>query len=157
MDEQETNFSITAFFIGGILGASASLLFTPKSGKEFRGYFKERTDDYLKETKSRADILLRNSKTTADLLKRKAEDIMNTVQQYTRGRLEKPVSVIEKEIAGLKAALKAARASYYLNPEVDALRKNDEELQSSISEYEDESLPKYIGMGKGRSRSSYLQ
>ena len=102
MSNQDKNFSLTAFLVGGILGASASLLFTPRSGKELRDDIKQQTDNYLKEVKLRRDTLISRSKSTGELLKRKAEDLMETIKNYANGKIEKPFFVIEKEIAGLK-------------------------------------------------------
>ncbi len=155
MANHERNFSISAFLVGGILGASASLLFTPKSGSELRANIKEEAEDYLKEAKSRADNIISNSKSAGELLKRKAEDLMETVNQYASGKIEKPVSVIEKEIAGLKAAITAAKASYSFAPEIHKTNIEEHNRQLKPGEFEDEKLPKHIGMGKGRNRKSF--
>jgi gas vesicle protein len=154
MSNHDKNFSLTAFLVGGILGASASLLFTPRSGKELREDIKRQTDNYLNEVKLRRDTLIQRSKTTADLLKRKAEDLTESIRNYANGKIEKPLSVIEKEIAGLKSAINAARASYSSIPEIHGTSM-DGNGQSLAGEYEDESLPKHIGMGKGRNRKSF--
>ncbi len=154
MSNHDKNFSLTAFLVGGILGASASLLFTPRSGKELREDIKRQTDNYLNEVKLRRDTLIQRSKTTADLLKRKAEDLTESIINYANGKIEKPLSVIEKEIAGLKSAINAARASYSSIPEIHGTSM-DGNGQSLAGEYEDESLPKHIGMGKGRNRKSF--
>lgn len=153
MPNPDKNFSLTAFLVGGILGASASLLFTPRSGKELREDIKRQTDNYLKEVKLRRDTLVSRSKTTADLLKRKAEDLTESIKNYANGKIEKPLSAIEKEIAGLKAAINAARASYSSIPEIHGNIEGDG--QALASEYEDEMLPKHIGMGKGRDRKTF--
>ena len=155
MDDNERNFSITAFLVGGILGASASLLFTSESGKDLRTNIKNQRDKYLKSVKTKADDLVRNSKTTGELLKRKAGDLMDTVKQYAAGKIDKPHSIIEKEIAALKAAITAAKASYAISPETDREVSEPENSSSIISEFNDETLPKHIGMGKGRNRNSY--
>jgi gas vesicle protein len=154
MSNHDKNFSLSAFLVGGILGASASLLFTPRSGKELRADIKRRTDDYLKEVELKRDTLINRSKSTAGLLKRKAEDLTETIKSYANGKIEKPLSVIEREIEGLKSAINAARASYSSIPEIygNRLKGNG---QSVLNEYDDEQLPKHIGMGKGRSRKSF--
>ncbi len=154
MSNQDNNFSVTAFLVGSILGASASLLFTPRSGKELRTNIKNQTNEYLKEVKLRRDTLINRSKTTGELLKRKAEDLMESITNYANGKIEKPLSVIEKEIAGLKSAINAARASYSSIPEIHGTRiQNDG--QDLATDYDDEVLPKHLGMGKGRSRKSF--
>ncbi len=154
MSNRDKNFSLTAFLVGGILGASASLLFTPRSGKELRNDIKQQTDNYLKEVKDRRDILIGRSKSTGELLKRKAEDLMETIKNYANGKIEKPLSAIEKEIAGLRSAISAARASYSSIPEIHGTHIEGDG-QAPESEYEDEMLPKHIGMGKGRNRNSF--
>lgn len=154
MRNQDKNFSLTAFLIGGILGASASLLFTPQSGKELRTGIKRRADEYLKEAKLRRDTLINRSKSTGELLKKKAEDLMESIKNYANGRIEKPLSVIEKEIAGLRSAINAARASYSSIPEIHETRV-DGNGQAPLSDFDDEVLPKHLGMGKGRNRKSF--
>ncbi len=154
MSNQNKNFSLTAFLVGGILGASASLLFTPRSGKELRTDIKRQTDNYLKEVKLRRETLINRSKSTGELLKRQAEDLMESIKNYANGKIEKPLAVIEKEIAGLRSAINAARASYSSIPEIHGTPVEGDG-KSGLNEYEDELLPKHIGMGKGRNRKSF--
>ena len=155
MENQERNFSVTAFLIGSILGASASLLFAPQSGRELRTDIKRQADEYINNARLKADKLIRDSKSTGELLKRKAEDLMESVKQYAKGKVDKPLAVIEKEIAGLKAAINAAKASYSITHEDHKTNIDHGNGQSVLSDFEDESLPKHIGMGKGRDRKSF--
>jgi gas vesicle protein len=155
MPEHERNFSITAFIVGGLLGASSLLLLSPKSGKDIREDIKLKADNYLNKARTKSNNLIRNSRSSAELLKSKAEEMMNTVQKYAKGKIDKPVSVIEKEIAGLKAALNAAKTSYSLNPELHESNQEENNDEPSKNDFEDETLPKHIGMGKGRNRDSY--
>ena len=152
--DDERNFSITAFLVGGILGASASLLFTPQSGKDLRMDIKNQADEYLKRAKTKADDLVGNSKTTGELLKRKSEDLVETIRQYAEGKIDKPRSIIEKEIAALKAAITAAKASYEISLETEQELSEQETGRSLLAEFDDEALPKHIGMGKGRHKDS---
>jgi len=154
MSNQDKNFSLTAFLVGGILGASAALLLTPRSGKELRTDIKHQTDDYLKEVKLRRDTLINRSKSTGELLRKKAEDLMESIKNYANGKIEKPLTVFEKEIAGLRSAINAARASYSSIPEIQGTRLEGDG-QSIANEYEDELMPKHLGMGKGRNRKSF--
>ena len=154
MSNQDKNFSLTAFLVGGILGASAALLLTPRSGKELRTDIKHQTDDYLKEVKLRRDTLINRSKSTGELLRKKAEDLMESIKNYANGKIEKPLTVFEKEIAGLRSAINAARASYSSIPEIQGTRIEGDG-QSIANEYEDELMPKHLGMGKGRNRKSF--
>ncbi len=146
--------NITAFIIGGVLGASTVLAISPKGRKQITKDLRSKSERYLDKVKKSSNNLIRNSKTSAEILLRKAEDIMNTVQQYAVGTINKPVSLIENEITGLKAAISAAKTSFSLNPEI---HESDVEvnMESLTSEYEDETLPKQLGMGKGRNRKNY--
>jgi gas vesicle protein len=155
MADQESKFSLSAFLVGGILGASASLLLAPKSGRELRAKIKQQADEILGEAKLKVDNLINGSKSTGELLKRKAEDLIETVKQYANGKIEKPLSVIEKEIAGLKAAINAAKASYSITPETHKTNFERGNGQPILSEFDDETLPKHIGMGKGRDRKTF--
>ena len=80
---------------------------------------------------------------------------MHTGQQYIKDKIDKPYSIIEKEIAGIKAAVAAVKTSYTLNPGIkeSAIETNDGQV--SVNKFRDETLPKYLGMGKGRSRKSF--
>ncbi len=155
MADHKKNFSITAFLVGGILGASASLLFTPRSGRELRANIKQQAENYLREAKLKADNLIRNSKSTGELLKRKAEDLMGTAKQYANGKMEKPFSAVEKEINALRAAINAVRTSYSLAPEINRTNSEGGNGHLAPGEFEDETLPKHLGMGKGRNRKSF--
>ena len=155
MPEHERNFSISAFIVGGILGASSLLLLSPKSRKDIRRDIKIKADNYLNKARTKSDNLIRNSRSSAELLKSKAEEIMDTVQEYAKGKLDKPLYVIEKEIAGLKAAIDAVKASYSNNPEFPESNIEGNDGPLSLNDFEDETLPKHLGMGKGRNRDSY--
>jgi gas vesicle protein len=155
MQNHERNFSLSAFLVGGILGTAASLLFTPKSGKDLRADVKRQIDNYLREVKARTDSIISSSRSASELLKRTAEDLVDTVKKYAAGKVEKPVTAIEKEIAGLKAAILAAKASFSIYPDIQNLDKEGGNGQSDLKDFEDETLPKHIGMGKGRSRKSF--
>ncbi len=150
MADQRKKISVAAFVVGGILGASASLIFTPKSGEEIRGNLKAQADGYLQEVKSRMDKMINLSKSSAELLKRKAEDLLESVRLYANGKMEKPLSVIEKEIAGLKAAITAVKATYSMNTNIQESIIGKGNGQIILNEFEDEILPKHIGMGKGK-------
>lgn len=152
---EERNFSLTAFIVGGFLGASAVLLYNPKSGKDIRREIKMKTGDYLNKTRIQTNDFIRNSKSSAELLKRKAEDVMDTVQQYARGKLNKSVSEIEKEISALRAAMTAIKTSYSLHPEFHQTDIEGNNSQLFGDYLEDETLPKQLGMGKGRTRKSF--
>lgn len=144
--------NITSFIIGSVLGASAVFALSPKSRKQFSRDVKLKSEKYLSKVKKSTNDLVQNSRASAQSLQRKAEEIMNTVQQYAMGKLNKPVSFVESEITGLKAAITAAKTSYSLNPEI---RESEVEVNSFLNEFEDETLPKQLGMGKGRDRKSY--
>jgi gas vesicle protein len=157
MTANERNFSFSAFIVGGILGASTVLLFSPKSGKDIRGDVKFKAGDLINKARQKANNLINNSRTSAELLKRKAEDVMDTVEQFAKGKIDKPVSVIEKEIAGIKAAVDAVKATYSPGPISHESHIEGGNGHSSVNDLEDETLPKHLGMGKGRSRKSYYQ
>ncbi len=150
MADQGKKISVAAFLVGGILGASASLLFAPKSGEEIRGNIKAQAEGYLQEVKSRMDKMINRSKSSAELLKGKAEDILESVKLYANGKMEKPLSVIEKEITGLRAAITALKATYSIKPDIHESITGKGNGQITLNEFEDETLPKHIGMGKGK-------
>ncbi len=155
MKNNPKNFSFTAFLVGGILGASAGLLFSPKIGKEMRGTIKSKSDDLLKNARKNTNDIINNSRTSAGLIIRNMEDRMDTIRQYIKDKIDKPFSVIEREIAGIKAAVAAVKESYSLIPEIKEPTIEMRDGQISVNEFSDETLPKHLGMGKGRSRKSY--
>jgi gas vesicle protein len=71
MEERKCNHKglVKGFLIGGVLGATAGILFAPKAGKELRSEIKERGEKTLKDTKQfysdtkeRADTVCENVK-----------------------------------------------------------------------------------------------
>ena len=155
MKYHQKNFSFTAFMVGGILGATAGLLFSTKSGKEMRGTIKLKSDGLLKNARKNTNDLISNSRTSAGLVIRNMEDRMDTIRQYIKDKIDKPFSIIEKEIAGIKAAVAAVKASYSLNTEIHQSNIEMNDGQIAMNEFGDETLPKHLGMGKGRSRKSF--
>ncbi|HSD62786.1 MAG TPA: YtxH domain-containing protein [Ignavibacteriaceae bacterium] len=155
MAEHEKGLNVTALFIGGILGISAVMVLSPKSRKEIKEDIKSKSEKILDRARKNTNNLIKNSRTSAEQLQRKAEEIMDTVQQYAMGKINRPVSVIEREIAGFKAAIIAARTSYSLNPEIHESNVGQVNNDSFTNEFNDETLPKQLGMGKGRNRKTY--
>jgi len=156
MNNQDRDYSIIAFLVGGLLGASATMLFNPKNKTNITKEIKLKAENYLAQVRAGKADLIKNSRSSAELLKRKAEDIMDTVQQYALGKFKKPVSLIEKEIEGFKVAIAAAKTSYALNPKIlDLEMEENSRSIPSANDFEDETLPKNLGMGKGRNRRSY--
>lgn len=55
MESRNVGGLLMAFFVGGIIGAGAAILFAPASGKETRRKLKEMEEDALSKT---ADLLM---------------------------------------------------------------------------------------------------
>ena len=79
------------FLIGGVLGALAGILFSPKSGKELRSDIKEKGSEVLKEGKeiyadasTRAKEIIEEAKHQAKELKKEADRHLSEAGQKAK-------------------------------------------------------------------------
>ena len=97
MQNEKNDFSVAAFIIGGILGASASLLLTPKSGKNLRGEIKYQANNYLNEARNLSNDLVSKSRTTAEFLNAKQRILRTVLSNIHAERLEIHFQLLKKK------------------------------------------------------------
>ncbi len=139
-------FSLSEFLAGGIIGGAAALLFAPTTGKELRKRIINNANIYIAKAQSRQHEIIARAKATADDLIIRAEQLKSLSEKYATLEYNDLAGRIEEEIQSLKKAIEAAEKSYktYSVSAEDI----EEEIDDIFSEYEDETLPKHLGMKK---------
>ena len=149
-EEKKSDNSFASFLFGAITGGLLTLWFSPKSGKNLRNDLIDEIDLIIEEAREKGERAFLDAKSYSDNLIAKADYILKSVKKFAEGNYKYPIEKLDKEIASLKTALNAAIDTYKHGS------NNFENLEKSVSdqfdEFEDKTLPKHIGMGKGRSR-----
>ncbi|HWC03173.1 MAG TPA: YtxH domain-containing protein [Methylomirabilota bacterium] len=102
--------------VGVIIGATAALLLTPKTGDETRELLREKGTDWARQARERGSHLAKRAHETMG-------DAQVRAQEYLgRGR-----EVVEDTSAQLKAAFEAGRGA--MREEIARLRGRDEPLE----------------------------
>jgi len=139
--------NFTSFLLGGITGGILTLLFTPYSGKEFRGKINESANDLAKYAKKKEEEIVDKAKKVSDDMIVKAIQVAALADKYASGMLDISAERIETEINSLKAAINAAVKAYKGNngsafivmPRIDI-------AENIFSDYDNVVLPKSEGM-----------
>ena len=90
-NEQQQGHFCMGFLIGGVLGALAGILFTPKPGKEIRSNIKEKGSEVLKDAKdiyadasTKAKEIIEEAKYQAKELKKDADRHLSEASQKAK-------------------------------------------------------------------------
>ncbi len=90
-ENEKQNRFFAAFFMGGICGLLAGILFAPKSGKELRSEIKEKGGEVLKDAKevladagTKAKEIVEEAKHRADELKKEADRYLAEARQKAK-------------------------------------------------------------------------
>lgn len=142
---QKINYGIAGFIIGGTIGSALTFLFTPKTGREFREDFGSGFIDVKDKAVEGSKKIYNDAISYFNDVIRKADQLRALSAKYISGAYSVPKERIEIEMASLKRALTAAIEAYKNSPERSAHR--DTMVSDIASEFEDESLPKFEGMG----------
>lgn len=136
----------TGFLIGGTVGSLVTMLFAPKTGKELRGDIQTGLTDYTNKAVEGSKKFLSEAGKTFDEVLKKSDQLRSLTANYIAGAYSGPKDRIETEIASLKRALHAAIAAYRSSP--DRTNPQDKVVNNIYSEFDDETQPKYEGMGR---------
>lgn len=87
---------ITAFILGGLIGASVALLYAPKSGSEIRKDIKKKTKELKKKTMSAAESLYEEIEELSEILKEKIKNIKDRWHELGVDAKKELLNQIEK-------------------------------------------------------------
>ena len=140
------NFGMVGFLIGLAAGSVVSLLYAPKSGREFRTDLKKDFPGFLKKAEDIKAKLIDKAKSIASDISKKSEKFVETSKKLVEGKYPGTVETLEKEFASMKYAINTAVSNYKRS--TDFRRITDKEIDDLFIDFENEVLPKFIGMGK---------
>gem|GEM_PF-914293 len=139
--------NFNAFLLGGVTGGIFTLLFTPYSGKEFRGKINESANDLARYAKKKEEEIVDRAKKVSDDLIVKAIQVAALIDKYASGMLDISAEKVELEINSLKAAINAVVKTYKNNYGSNAIAAPKIELVENIfTDYDNVVLPKREGM-----------
>lgn len=151
--KRDKNYVLFGVIMGSLAGSLAALLFTPTSGKKLRKEIKNNLNDYVSQAKQQSQKILSDTKTMTTSWVDRAQEVFALSKKYASGTYDVPKDTVEREISKLRTAFNAALAAYreYESETEGKPRSQEEAMEENnpiFSEYEDETLPKYEGMGK---------
>jgi gas vesicle protein len=129
-DKNNTKGFLIGFLAGGTIGAIIALLTTPKSGKEFRGDIKHKSEEYLNEadkyftdTKNKANelfnegkrkytMVMNDVKSKPEELRKDAERVFNDAKGKAKDVLQSGKDKIETETERIKSSVEAGIETY---------------------------------------------
>jgi gas vesicle protein len=141
------NIGVVGFFIGFATGSLVSLLYAPKSGKEFRtNLMKRNIPEFLKKAEAIKSDLVNKAKSIAFDISERSERLVESSKKIAEGKYSGTVETLEKEYNFMKNAIDTAINSYKRNRNVRRL--TEREVDDLFIDFEDEVLPKFVRMGK---------
>lgn len=143
--KQKMNYGLAGFFIGGTIGTVLTFLFTPKTGKDLRSEINTGFNEYKEKAIDGSKKIYDNAVNYFNDVVREGDQLRALTAKYLAGAYSVPKERIEIEILSLRKALRAAIEAYKQSHERTEV--NDRMVNDIASEFEDESLPKYEGMG----------
>ena len=147
----------TGLIVGGTLGSLLVYFFSPKR-KQFNEDVKNNVNSYYGKAKLKGENVFADTKVTVDKLKTKTEKLSNFLKKYAAGDYDGTIEKIEGEIKTVRAALNKAYETYQtqIKKREDSDENSDEDIQmedrleneENFNEFEDDTLPKHVGMKK---------
>lgn len=157
MNRRSKSRITTGLIVGGTLGTLLVYLLSPKR-KQFNQDLKKNVGNYYDKAKVRGENAFEDTKSTVDKLKTKTEKLSSFLKKYAAGDYDGTIEKIESEIKTVRAALNKAYDTYQ-----NQIKKREEseealnddssiedrlENEENFGEFEDDSLPKHVGMKK---------
>lgn len=87
---------ITAFILGGLIGASIALLYAPKSGSEIRKDIKKKTKEFKKKTLGAAEAIYEEIEELSETLREKIKNVKDHWHELSGDAKKKLLHQIEK-------------------------------------------------------------
>ena len=138
--------SLKGFLIGGAVGSVLTFLFTPKTGKELRHEIENGAKEYYDKAKVGGKKMAIDAKTILNEIIAKADQLRTLTKKYAEEAYSIPAQRIENEIKSLRNGLEAAIKAYNLT--TNRTPETDKKVSEIFTEFEDESVPKFEGMGR---------
>ena len=132
---------VKGVIIGGTIGSVLTFLFTPKNGKELRNDIGKGTREYLDKAKDEGKKLIDEIVSYAEQLRKLSERYAETIYTTQSKR-------IEREIKRIRFAMNTAIETYRSRGHSYRTPENDNIVNNIYSEFEEERLPKFEGMGR---------
>jgi len=140
------NFGMVGFLIGLATGSVVSLLYAPKSGREFRTDLKKDWPGFLKKAEDIKGKLINKAKSVATDISERSEKFVEASRKMAEGRYAGTVETLEKEFVSMKHAINTAVSNYKRSSEFR--KSTSREVDDLFIDFENEVLPKFVGMGK---------
>lgn len=118
-DHNDSGDFFKGFLLGGIVGAIASLLYAPKSGKEMRGELRQRSlelkgdaEARLETAQKRLENLFDDARKQLDGLRKEADDAVQEARDTATKKFEEGKSRVASEKGRVKEAIDAGVSAY---------------------------------------------
>lgn len=157
MNKRQKSRILTGLFIGGAVGSIIVYSLSPKR-KQFNRDFKRNMDSYVGKARTKGESVFTDTKASVDKLKTKAEKLSSFLKKYAAGDYDGTIEKIESEIKTVRAALNKAYEMYQNQIEdkekTESLNEEDTNMEDRLeneenyNEFEDDTLPKHVGMKK---------
>ncbi len=136
------------FLLGGVIGSTAALLFTPASGRENRDSLAGNVNRLLYRADEKRRLLIKRANKFSDNLISAAESIYNKSSALAAGKLNASNDSILLEIKSFRNAINAAIDTFNKKHQIPADQKKAEKKDGDekFKIFEDETLPKHEGM-----------
>ncbi len=155
MNKKTKSRVTTGLIVGGTLGSLLVYFLSPKR-RQFNEDVKNNVNSYYGKAKQKGEHVFADTKVTVDKLKTKTEKLSNFLRKYAAGDYDGTIEKIEGEIKTVRSALNKAYETY--QSQIKKREEGDENIsgeaplkeneEENFNEFEDETLPKHVGMKK---------
>lgn len=111
---------LAGFLAGAVLGAIATILYTPTSGEENRAILKEKKDSFVDKANLTVDDAYKQAEVAAREARDKFDNLANTMQEKAAEATQRGQIILEQRMQELKnkAEIVEEEAEEILMPEV---------------------------------------
>lgn len=140
------NLGLVGFLIGLATGSVVSLLYAPKSGREFRSHLRKDFPGLLKKAEEIKGVLIGKARSIASDISGRSEKFVVATKKIAEGKYAGTVETVEKELDSVKLAVIAAvnnykQSNFFIKP-------TNQQVDDLFIDFEDEILPKFVNFRK---------